>query len=118
MILNRKHVRELSTTSPRYAGMIPKSGDDFFKIISVTSPTITPTGTGQVGKATISYTVPEGYKAVWPINICSIGNICPCYINTEEEYFNNTSGFFDCWWTNVRATPFTLKVDILIVKEG
>lgn len=95
-----------------------KSGDDFFKVISITSPTITPTGTRQVGKATISYTVPEGYKAVWPINICSIGNICPSYINTNEKYFNNTSGFFDCWWTNARATPFKLKVDILIVKEG
>ena len=95
-----------------------KSGDDFFKIISITTPTITPTGTGQVGKATISYTVPEGYKAVWPINVCSIGNICPSYVNTNEKYFNNTSGFFDCWWTNARATPFKLKVDILIVKEG
>ena len=27
-------VRKLWKTSPRYAGMIPKSGDDFFKIIS------------------------------------------------------------------------------------
>lgn len=95
-----------------------KSGDDFFKIISITTPTITPTGTWQVGKATISYTVPEGYKAVWPINICSIGNICPSYINTSEIYFNNTSGSFECWWTNTSATPFTLKADILIVKEG
>ncbi len=142
-----------------------KSGDDFFKIISITSPTITPTGTWQVGKATIPYTIPEGYKAVWPINICSIGdvspsyintneacfnntsgfiecwwtnpytipegykavwpiNICsigdvsPSYINTNEACFNNTSGFIECWWTNVTAKPFTLKVDILIVKEG
>lgn len=93
-----------------------KSGDDFFKIISVTTPTITPTGTWQVGRATISYTVPEGYKAVWPINICSIENVCPSYINTQD--FNSTSGFFDCWWTNTSAKPFTLKVDILIVKEG
>ena len=95
-----------------------KSGDDFFKIISITTPTITPTGTRQVGKATISYTVPEGYKAVWPINICSIGNVCPSYINTSGTDFNNTSGSLDCWWTNARTDPFKLKVDILIVKEG
>ena len=95
-----------------------KSGDDFFKIISVTSPKITPTGTWQVGKATIPYTIPEGYKAVWPINICSIGDVSPSYINTNEACFNTTSGFIECWWTNAGAKPFTLKVDILIVKEG
>ena len=95
-----------------------KSGDAFFKIISITSPTITPTGKWQVGKATIPYTIPEGYKAVWPINICSLGNVCPSYINTYEIHFNNTSGSLECWWTNVLAKPFTLQVDILIVKEG